>query len=155
MWKLDQHPHVAVEKPEKLLQVQRFALRSKGFQPHASLPTWSTKAEKWSPRHMWLWKSAGILTTGDRQESARNPGALLQGQYTQSHLWALTLGPSRGMAALKWQVTQGQTGLCGFGKRARVPLLSLYWDTLPHHPRTPFSWVKHSPPYGINQPGKI
>ena len=50
--------------------------------PVLGSPAQSTRAGKRCPHNIWLWKSAGILSTRERWESARNTDVLLKGQKT-------------------------------------------------------------------------
>ena len=56
-------------------QLQRSSLRSGGVSTPPGIPS----LEHQGPHNIWLLKSVEILSSKERQESARKPGALLKG----------------------------------------------------------------------------
>ena len=95
-------------------QLQKFPLRRRDL----SSPCWSTSDRKRSPHNIWLWKTAGILSTQVRQKVARDCSCPLKGTAhklsligTHPGLWRRD-GGSEGV-----RIIQGETPLCGFRVR--------------------------------------
>ena len=85
-------PWVTTEILEGYLICKGSSWELSHLNPMLGSPVQNTTARKRYPYNMWLWTSVGFLSTRERQESARDTGALLKGQHTQSYSQLLILG---------------------------------------------------------------
>lgn len=96
-------------------------------------PVQRTRARKKYSYNIWLWKSAGILSTKEMQESYRDIG-----WQTKSCSPPLTLGSgAEGEGEWGWsrlELCENWLGLVTLGRKLKVePLGSLCWVPLPHY----------------------
>ena len=110
--------------------------------PRLSFPAQSTRAGKRCPHNIWLGKLAGILSTRERQVSARDTDTLWKGQCTKPHLQPLTLDSGRGRGE-QTRVSWKETKVCGSGKRAEGTAVGVPEGVLLTHQRHYLSWVEH------------